>query len=89
MARLRQRLLQRRTETLAAIRRRLAAARREMRCAAWYDYTVVNDRLSQTVTAVEVILKEHGVVQQRRGTGASSRRFAVQVARRKDGTSHS
>ena len=90
MARLRQRLLQRRTETPAAIRRRLAAARREIACASWYDYTVVNDRLSQTVTAVEVILGEHGVVQQRWGArGSSRRRLAAQVARRKEGVSSS
>ena len=56
MNRLRSRLMRRRTETPAAIRRRLAAARRELACAAWYDYVVVNDRLDQTVRALETIV---------------------------------
>jgi guanylate kinase len=54
---LRRRLLRRRTETPAAIRRRLAAARRELACAAWYNYRVVNDRLDQTVEAVRTIIE--------------------------------
>ena len=56
MARLRQRLLRRRTETPSVIRRRLQAARREIACASWYDHRVVNDRLGRTVRAVEQIM---------------------------------
>ena len=56
LRRLRQRLLGRRTETPAAIRRRLAAARREVACAAWYDYSVVNDRLEHAVRDVQAII---------------------------------
>ncbi len=57
MGLLRQRLMQRRTETLAVIRRRLAAAKRELACSTWYDYTVVNDRLDHTVAQVEAIVR--------------------------------
>jgi guanylate kinase len=60
---LRQRLVRRRTETPASIRRRLAAARREVACALWYDHCVVNDRLEQTVAAVRAI-----IVGQRKGS---------------------
>ena len=56
MASLRQRLLRRRTETPAAIRRRLAVARRELRCAAWYDHRVVNDRLDRAVSDMRTII---------------------------------
>ena len=65
MASLRQRLLRRRTETPAAIRRRLAAAKRELRCAAWYDHRVVNDRLIQAVNDVQAIVR----ARQERSTG--------------------
>ena len=58
---LRRRLTGRRTETAAAIRRRLAAAKRELACASWYDYTVVNDRLDQTVNTVGAIVATTGV----------------------------
>ncbi len=53
---LRKRLLQRRTDTVADIRRRLSAAKRELACASWYDYTVVNDRLQQTLVRMKRIL---------------------------------
>lgn len=56
MAQLRQRLVGRRTDSPAAIRARLAVARRELACAAWYDHTVVNDRLAQAVRAVKQIV---------------------------------
>lgn len=85
MTRLRQRLLQRRTESPAAIRQRLAAARREIACASWYDYTIVNDRLSQTVNAVNAILKTCGVVQQRRGGPRERRRLALTVSGERKG----
>ena len=61
MRHLHQRLKRRRTETPGAIRRRLAAAKRELACAAWYDYTVVNDRLDQTVNTVGAIMATTGV----------------------------
>lgn len=57
MDQLRERLLRRHTETPAAIRHRLAAARRELSCASWYDFRVVNDRLEQAVTDVSAIVK--------------------------------
>ena len=56
MRRLRARLLRRRTESPAALRRRLAAARREIACARWYDYLVVNDRLDRTVKTMQAIV---------------------------------
>ena len=58
-ARLRQRLVQRNTETPAAIRRRMRAATREIACASWYDYTVVNDRLGAAVRRIVTIMKRH------------------------------
>ena len=58
MALLRRRLMGRRTETPDAIRRRLATAKRELACASWYDYTVVNDRLDRTVRDVETIVTQ-------------------------------
>ena len=63
MSRLRARLLRRRTESPAAIRQRLAAARREIACARWYDHTVVNDRLDRTVRAMHGIICGHTKVQ--------------------------
>lgn len=60
MAHLRQRLLRRRTETAAAIRQRLAAATRELACASWYDYAVVNDRLPNAVRRVGAIITVEG-----------------------------
>ena len=57
MRRLRERLLQRRTDSPAAIRRRLMVARRELACAASYDYRVMNDRLGQTIRTIETIVK--------------------------------
>ena len=53
---LRQRLMRRRTDTPASIRCRLAAAKRELACAAWYDYSVVNDRLEHAVRNVQAII---------------------------------
>lgn len=64
LAQLRHRLTRRRTETPAAIRRRLAVARRELACASWYDYAVVNDRLPQTVAQVKAIVQ----ARQRKGS---------------------
>jgi guanylate kinase len=57
MAQLRRRLHGRRTETTTEIRRRLAAARREIACAAWYDEAVVNDRLGDTVARLAAIVR--------------------------------
>jgi guanylate kinase len=66
---LRERLVARRTETAATLRRRLAAARRELACAKWYDYCVVNDRLSQTVAALAALVStpRRPVVRSRKG----------------------
>jgi len=57
LERLRERLRHRRTDSAAAIRRRLVAARREMACAAWYDHVVVNERLADTVARVLAIIR--------------------------------
>ncbi len=56
LAQLRQRLLRRRTETPAVVRRRLIAAKREMACASWYDYRIVNDQLHTAVAQVKAIV---------------------------------
>ena len=56
LTQLRERLLRRKTESPATLRRRLAAARREMACASWYDYSVINDRLDRTVRQVSAII---------------------------------
>lgn len=57
MKQLKERLLQRRTETAESLKRRLRAAYREIACAKWYDYAIVNDRLSQTVAQARAILR--------------------------------
>lgn len=57
LARLRERLRHRRTDSVEAIRRRIAAAKRELACAAWYEHRVVNDRLDDTVERVRAIIK--------------------------------
>ena len=76
MVDLRRRLVQRRTETPAAIRRRLAAAKHELACAAWYDYRVVNDRLSTTVREIRAIVEAEVLRSQvvTRGVGSAWRR---------------
>ena len=53
---LRRRLLHRGTESGDAIRRRLRAAARELRCVRWYDYAVVNDRLTTAVAQLAAIV---------------------------------
>ena len=53
---LRARLIKRHTETSESIRRRLDAAQRELACAAWYDYVVVNRRISEAVRQLEAIV---------------------------------
>lgn len=59
---LRQRLLRRRTETPASIRIRLAAAKREVACASWYDYTVINDEVRHAVRQLREIIARVGGV---------------------------
>ena len=66
---LRQRLIKRRTETPASIRQRLSAATRELACARWYDYTVVNDRLEDAVAQVEAIVRARSGMVPRRARG--------------------
>lgn len=56
MERLRARLIRRRTDAPADIRRRMAAAKRELACAAWYDYTLVNDRLDRAIKQTAAIV---------------------------------
>ncbi len=50
------RLMRRRTDSPAGIQARLRAARRELACARWYDYTVVNGRLQDAVDQLEAIV---------------------------------
>ena len=56
MKALRRRLAQRRTETPVVMRRRLEVAKRELACARWYDYPVVNNRLEHTLAEVGAIV---------------------------------
>jgi guanylate kinase len=53
---LKTRLTKRRTDSPDAIRRRLAAAKRELACSRWYDAVVVNRRVAETVTRVNAII---------------------------------
>ena len=64
---LRERLLRRQTETAEAIRSRLVAAKRELACAKWYDYTVINDRLETAIRRVAGIIISRGAVIPRPG----------------------
>lgn len=57
IADLRRRLQQRRTDTSEAIRKRLAASRRELACASWYDVRVVNDHLERAVRDVLAVVR--------------------------------
>lgn len=59
LAQLEQRLARRRTDTPAAIRARLVVARRELACARWYDYTVVNDQFERAIAEVAAIVATH------------------------------
>ena len=56
MAALGERLRKRKTETPQARRMRLRAAKRELACAAWYDYAVVNRRVQDAVEQVHAIV---------------------------------
>ena len=60
MASLKRRLVRRRTDSSAAIRSRLRAAQRELRCVRWYDYAIVNDRLERAVQQLDAIVTAHG-----------------------------
>ena len=53
---LKRRLLRRRTDAPEAIRHRLREARRELACAHWYDYAIVNQRLHEAVTQLEAVI---------------------------------
>jgi len=53
---LRARLVKRKTETPASIRKRLDAAARESACAEWYDYVIVNRRIDEAVRQLEAIV---------------------------------
>ncbi len=54
---LRERLLARNTETPEKLERRLHGALEEVREAAWYDFVVINDVLSQAMEDFQAILK--------------------------------
>ncbi len=53
---LKARLMKRATDSPRAIQRRLAVAKRELSCAAWYDYTIVNRRLHEAVEQLRAVL---------------------------------
>lgn len=53
---LRARLVGRHTESADSVRQRLEAAERELACAAWYDYEVVNRDLTLAVEQLEAII---------------------------------
>jgi guanylate kinase len=55
---LKERLQGRSTETRDALQTRLAAAREELDCAAWYDFRVVNADLEEAVNQIESIIKQ-------------------------------
>ena len=57
VAQLRRRLQRRSTDSPDAIRRRLAVARRELACAAWYDHVVVNRQMDTAVARVRRIIQ--------------------------------
>ena len=48
--------MKRKTESPEALRGRLEAAARELECARWYDYCVVNQSLQRAVKQVEAII---------------------------------
>ena len=60
MAVLKQRLLARSTETPEALQQRLLAAKRELGCAADYDYKIVNDHVQHAVAQLVAIIKKRG-----------------------------
>jgi len=70
MRELKARLIRRRTESPAAIRRRLAAAKREMACARWYDHTIVNRRVADAVKELKAIIETEPSDQNARHTAA-------------------
>ena len=53
---LKARLMKRATDSPRAIRQRLAVAKRELSCVAWYDYTIVNRRLYGAVEQLRAVL---------------------------------
>ena len=53
---LKQRLLKRRTDTPEAVRQRLGVASREVACATWYDYVIVNHRLRTAVDHLKAFI---------------------------------
>ncbi len=56
---LRERLLSRNTETQDSLNRRLAAAKKEMACAVWYDEQIVNDDLDRAVDELTRRVQAH------------------------------
>ena len=56
MGALEARLVRRRTDSPEAIRHRLEAAKRELACAQWYDYAVVNHRLPSAIEQLKAIV---------------------------------
>lgn len=59
---LRQRLLDRGTDTVEDVDLRLDNAKKEMEDAVWYDYTVINDTISRAVSKLQAIIDTEGGV---------------------------
>ncbi|HEX9779671.1 MAG TPA: guanylate kinase [bacterium] len=57
MAELRRRLVSRRTETSATIRRRMAVARRELASINAYEYFIVNDRIGEAAGRLRAVIR--------------------------------
>ena len=70
LAHLRQRLMRRKTDTASAIRQRLTAAKRELACATWYDYRVVNDRLARAARDILSIMEAERTTERGQTHGA-------------------
>lgn len=69
---LRERLKRRSTDSSEAIRARLAAAKRELACASWYDYRVTNARLEEAVEQLEAIIRTHAPCARAATTGGKA-----------------
>ena len=61
-----QRLRKRRTETPQALQTRLRAAKRELACATWYDYTVINRRVPAAVEQLQAIVTAERLLKRRK-----------------------
>jgi guanylate kinase len=66
---LRERLQQRNTESDEQLRKRLAAAQKELQHAPWFDFIIVNDRLEDALADLKSILKACRCLRFRQASG--------------------